>query len=94
MRKPFQMQIAETQAHNQPCQECAGHCSKKDLYGTAGEVVPCPVEFSSDSLPCKMVVKLYLLMCLAFLRVTAGEILSYCTDLSRVHVPHRHNSAV
>ena len=55
------------------------------------------VEFSSDSLPCKMVVRLLLLLCLAFLRITAGEILLYCIGLSLVQVPHlvcRHNSAV
>ena len=33
VKKPFQTQIPQAQAHNQPSQECAGHCSKKDLYG-------------------------------------------------------------
>ena len=90
VKKPFQTQMPQAQAHNQPSQECAGHSSKKDLYGIY-------VEFSSDSLPCKMVVRLLLLLCLAFLRITAGEILLYCTGLSLVQVPHlvcRYNSAV
>ena len=92
VKKPFQTQIPQAQAHNHQARNVPVIVVRKTFTASA-----LYVEFSSDSLPCKMVVRLLLLLCLAFVRITAGEILLYCTGLSLVQVPHlvcRHNSTV
>ena len=71
-KKPYKMQVPQAQAHHLCCQECAGQHSGKELCSTSGEELV-PVEFSSDDpFLCDMVVRLFLLLCSAFLRVTAG----------------------